>query len=443
MDGADNSLGLYLAIPFCRAKCVFCNFSSLVQGVDGEAGLAHYLDRLVADIGAVPDELRNRGLALGHRLDSVYVGGGTPTLLAPAEIARLFASVRAAFELAPGAEITVESPPGQLDEATVAALASAGVNRLSLGVQSFIEREAALTGRRQSRAQVEAALARLRAAGLANINLDLIAGLPTQTAASWEESLSALIDCGVPHASIYLLELDEASRLGREALAGGHRYHVDQLPDEETSARMYERAVERLTAAGLAQYEISNFARPGCESRHNLRYWRRQPYLGLGLDAASAALRAADAPVGRQPGLAGESASDQAVLYSEGLPLAILNTNASPKPLLWRATTTANLETYLEGRLWEEEELLGTSRQHEEAWFLGLRLNEGVDTTALAQSFGQAAVARALDRARAPLADGLLSASGSRLRLTPRGRLLANEVFALFLDLDEDEPPRG
>ncbi len=166
-------------------------------------------------------------------------------------------------------------------------MAAAGVNRVSLGVQSFVDSEAHASGRLHSRAAVEADLRRLRAAGIANLNVDLIAGLAGQTFASWEESLQALMDSGVPHASVYMLEVDEDSRLGREVLKGGARYRAGLVPSDDAIARMYERAIERLEAAGLDQYEISNFARPGFESRHNLRYWQRRPYLGVGLDASS------------------------------------------------------------------------------------------------------------------------------------------------------------
>ena len=183
--------------------------------------------------------------------------------------------------------MTVECAPGQLADATLEALAKVGVNRVSLGVQSFIDREAQVSGRLHGRAMVLEDLRRLRGAGIANLNVDLIAGLAGQTFESWEESLAVLIDTGVPHASVYMLEVDEDSRLGREMLAGGARYHAGLVPEDDAIAQMYETAIERLAEAGLRQYEISNFARSGFESRHNLRYWERRPYLGLGLDASS------------------------------------------------------------------------------------------------------------------------------------------------------------
>ena len=186
---------------------------------------------------------------------------------------------------------------------TLAAFTQAGVNRISLGVQSFIDREAHQSGRLHSRAIVLNDLRRLRSAGITNLNLDLIAGLADQTFASWQESLSVLLDTSVPHASIYMLEVDDDSRLGRELMAGGVRYHAEFVPTDDSIARMYETAVESFAAAGLPQYEISNFARPGFESRHNLRYWQRSPYLGLGLDASSMLRATPRSSDFREPGL--------------------------------------------------------------------------------------------------------------------------------------------
>jgi oxygen-independent coproporphyrinogen-3 oxidase len=250
------------------------------------------VDRLIEDLKAAREWASRMAVALPCRVDTVYLGGGTPTLLAPELLARLFAAMRTEFDLEPDAEITVECAPGQLADETLEALVRAGVNRISLGVQSFIDREAATSGRLHNRATVERDLRRLRSAGIANLNVDLIAGLAGQTFASWEKSLAALIDSGVPHASVYMLEVDEDSRLGREVLAQGLRYHAGLVPNDDAIAQMYSTAIERLGAAGLGQYEISNFCRPGFVSRHNLRYWQRRPYLGLGLDASSM-LRAA------------------------------------------------------------------------------------------------------------------------------------------------------
>jgi oxygen-independent coproporphyrinogen-3 oxidase len=312
--------------------------------------------------------------------------------------------MRAEFDFEPDAEITVECAPGQLSPETLDAMVAAGVNRVSLGVQSFIDREAQLSGRLHNRATIEEDLRRLRQAGISNLNVDLIAGLAGQTAASWEQSLDALTACGAPHASVYMLEVDEDSRLGREMLAGGARYHAPKVPEDDTIARMYERAIERLQGAGLMQYEISNFSRPGFESRHNLRYWQRRPYLGVGLDASSM-LREA------QP---------------EGLRNAL------------RTKTTDNLAEYSAGPSSVETAWLSLAQQHEEAWFVGLRLNEGVQVAALEPEFGRDAVARAMAAVAKLTEDGLLSFDGESVRLTAQGRLLSNDVFQEFLGLEAE-----
>jgi oxygen-independent coproporphyrinogen-3 oxidase len=329
-------------------------------------------------------------------------------LLAPELLARLFVSLRAEFDLAPNAEITVECAPGQIADATLAALVRAGVNRVSLGVQSFIDREAAVSGRLHSRAVVMEDLERLRAAGISNVSVDLIAGLAGQTFASWEESLDVLLQCGVPHASVYMLEVDEDSRLGREMLAGGGRYHAGLVPNDDAIARMYSIAIEKLggrgNCLGLAQYEISNFCRPGFASRHNLRYWQRRPYLGLGLDASS-----------------------------------MLRTAGGSGPVL-RSTTTSDLKDYMNGPEPVESTWLTPEQQHEEAWFLGLRLNAGVEVAAVQREFGAAMVAPALEAAARLAEDGLVVFDNGTVRLTPRGRLLSNDVFQEFLELGAAVP---
>jgi oxygen-independent coproporphyrinogen-3 oxidase len=346
------------------------------------------------------------GVELPRRVDTVYLGGGTPSLLAPELLERVFGAMRDEFDLATDAEITVECAPGQIGEETLAALAAAGVNRVSLGVQSFIDREAAVSGRLHSRRVVEEDLRRLRRAGITNLNVDLIAGLAGQTAASWEESLEAVVEAGVPHASVYMLEVDEDSRLGREVLGGGARYFAETVPEDDAIAGMYERAIERLERAGLRQYEISNFCRTGFESRHNLRYWQRRPYLGLGLDASSM-LRAADGAA-------------------------------------MRSTTGDELGAFLEGAGAMEVSWLTPEKQHEEAWFLGLRLNAGVDVDAVEREFGGDLVARAMDVVERLAEDGLVSSDGKTVRLTARGRLLSNDVFQEFLGLavEEEQPVR-
>lgn len=394
-------LGLYISIPFCRSKCTYCNFAS---GVYPASEHARYVDRLIEDMAATRTWAAGMGVELPRTVDTVYLGGGTPSLLAPELIARLFAAMRAEFSFQPDAEVTVECAPGQLADATLEALAKVGVNRVSLGVQSFIDREAQVSGRLHGRAMVLEDLRRLRGAGIANLNVDLIAGLAGQTFESWEESLAVLIDTGVPHASVYMMEVDEDSRLGREMLAGGARYHAGLVPEDDAIAQMYETATERLADAGLRQYEISNFARSGFETRHNLRYWERRPYLGLGLDASSM-LREASRDGSRY---------------------------------VLRSTTTDDLKAYLEGPEPVETAWLAPERQHEEAWFLGLRLNAGVKIAAVRREFGREPVARALVVVERLVADGLLTSDGKTVRLTQRGRMLSNDAFQAFLGVAEE-----
>jgi oxygen-independent coproporphyrinogen-3 oxidase len=422
--GAGNSLGIYVSIPFCRSKCTYCNFAS---GVFPASEHARYVERLVEDQRGAGGWAHETGVELPRNVDSVYLGGGTPSLLAPELITKLFRAMRGEFDFDPDCEITMECAPGQLPAATIEAMVAAGVNRVSLGVQSFIDREAQVSGRLHTRAVVEDDIARLRGAGIVNINVDLIAGLAGQTPDSWDDSLGALIRAGTPHASVYMLEVDEDSRLGREMLAGGARYYAELVPGDDVIATMYERAIERLGDAGLMQYEISNFARFGFESRHNLRYWHRRPYLGVGLDASSM-LKGLDDSCSTHAQRVSESASQQVSETAEW---------RRPNPAL-RTKTNDDLNEYLAGpcvaeTAWAETAWLGRVQQHEEAWFLGLRLNAGVDVAALEREFGADIVRPACEVAERLAKDGLLEFDGHHARLTQRGRLLSNEVFQEFI----------
>ena len=402
----DNALGLYLSIPFCRSKCTYCNFAS---GVYPASEHVRYVERLIHDLEAAGGWAGEMGVELPRRVDTVYLGGGTPSLLAPELLGRLFAAIRSEFDLDGDAEVTVECAPGQLAGDTLAALVAAGVNRVSLGVQSFIDREAQSSGRLHNRAMVASDLKRLRAAGIANLNVDLIAGLAGQTIASWQESLDELVGSGVPHASVYMLEVDKDSRLGREMLAGGSRYHASMVPSDDAIARMYGVAIERLGRAGLAQYEISNFCRPGFASRHNLRYWQRRPYLGLGLDASSM------------------------------LGVALDGIGPGQQRHVLRSTTTDDLAAFIEGSQPAETTWISAGRQHEEAWFLGLRLNAGVEVSELEREFGRPTVAPALEVVRRQEEAGLVTLAGNTVRLTAQGQLLSNDVFQEFLDLEPEQ----
>ncbi len=390
------NLGIYISVPFCRAKCTYCNFAS---GVSSVSAHEQYLARVCSEIRSVRQRLGEANIP--QQVDSIYLGGGTPGVLSPALLGELAHTLRQQFAVTSGAEITLECAPGQLDDPTLAAMLELGVNRLSFGVQSLVDREAAATGRFHTRAVVLKDLERVRSAGLANLSIDLIAGMPHQTAASWQESLDALVATGVEHASIYMLEIDEDSRLGRELLAGGSRYHAGTVPSEELTADLYLSAIAFLEQNGLRQYEISNFARTGFQSRHNLKYWRRYPYLGFGLDAHS-----------------------------------MLRT---PTGAALRFSNTAALSGYLSRpEAAEEVHHLNQPEELEEAWFLGLRLQEGVAWRALAAEFGRDQVEAFLPVVR-ELGDlELLTDAAGVVRLTPRGVLFSNEVFARFLGVKEE-----
>ncbi len=432
-SSAGNALGVYISIPFCRSKCTYCNFAS---GVFPASDHARYVERVIADLAGARAWARSVGADLPRRVDTVYLGGGTPSLLAPELLKQLFLGLRAEFDLDKDAEITMECAPGQLTDATLDAMTAAGVNRVSLGVQSFVDSEAHGSGRLHSRAVVEEDLRRLRAAGIANLSVDLIAGLAGQTFASWEESLDALIESGVPHASVYMLEVDEDSRLGREVLKGGARYRAGLVPDDDAIVRMYDRAIERLDAAGLRQYEISNFCLPGFYSWHNLRYWERRPYLGVGLDASSMLL--CDSPLAFRHGSEQERGEDGALPPFSQKARKGWGTRGS----VLRLTTTADLQAYLAGTGTMETEWLGAARQHEEAWFLGLRMNAGVDVAALESEFGLELLRPAMETVERLAEDGLLTFDGERVRLTSRGRLISNDVFQEFLQPEVAETGR-
>jgi oxygen-independent coproporphyrinogen-3 oxidase len=354
--------GVYLSFPFCAQKCTYCNFAS----------------------GVFPRELEDRyQVVLRRELDetvwpwtpeTVYLGGGTPSQIALDDLRELLRRIPGR----PWAEATMEAAPGSFTRQQAAAWREAGINRVSLGVQSFVAGELRKTGRKHTAEMVAGDVALLREEGIPDINLDLIAGLPGQTAASWEVSLDWIERLSPPHASVYMLEVDEDSRLGLEILNNGPKYGAQDIPDEDAIAAMYERAVERLEAMGLGRYEVSNFGRP---SRHNLKYWRLEEYLGFGADAHSSA--------------GGErwQNPETALAYVEQGPGRREATPADPAS---------------------------------ERFFVGLRLSEGI-----------VAAAAELDRWSEPIArfvgDGLLERDGARLRLSARGVLVSNEVLQEFL----------
>jgi oxygen-independent coproporphyrinogen-3 oxidase len=395
-------LGVYISVPFCRTKCSFCNFAS---GVFSRELFDRYIDHVTNDIANSEKIASSSGARFERAVDSIYLGGGTPSVLAPDQLERLFAAVREEFDVLEGAEITVECAPGTLTPGIVKTLLRCGVNRVSLGVQSFVDQESRSVGRLHTRAITLTDIDTLRAAGITNLSVDLIAGLPHQTAESWRYSLDQVIATGVSHVSVYMLEVDEDSRLGRELMAGGTRYHAHFVPDDDATADFYQQACDRLNAAGVRQYEISNFARQGCKSRHNLKYWLRQPYLGFGVDAHSML------PGKRDP---------EAVRFATADDLDKLLAGASRK--------TSPVDR---------------AAAEDEAFFLGLRLNRGLDLRRTVGDFGVPAIVRRAAMMHSLAESGLLECEHSALRLTNRGRLLSNEVFErlMLADLAGQETP--
>jgi len=361
--------GVYISYPFCAQKCTYCNFASGVFSRDLEHA---YADALVREISEYQWEWQP---------ETVYIGGGTPSQLEPAVLARICAAV----PRLPWKEATLEAAPGTISAEKVAAWAEAGINRVSLGVQSFSSRELARTGRKHNAEVVARDIEILASVGITNISLDLIAGLPGQTVASWRESLDWIKRLNPPHVSVYMLEIDEDSRLGSEVLLNGKRYGAPEVPSDDAITEFYEIAVEELARMGVRRYEISNFARPGFESLHNLKYWRLSPYLGFGADAHS---------------FNGEwrwqnvEGPDDYVSCIQG--------GRSPRC----ATTRANLL--------------------EEKFFVGLRLMEGIRPEPSEWSRFREPIQRLV-------AEGWLEQNGSLLRLTNRGVLISNEIFGEFL----------
>jgi len=412
------SLGLYISVPFCRTKCSYCNFAS---DVFSKSAYENYVARLLEDIASSRQLASDMGCAFEETADSVYLGGGTPSILDASQLMRIFAAVRGHFAVTPDAEITIECALGTLTPALIETLLQCGVNRVSLGVQSFVDREAQAVGRLHKRSTVLEEIGRLREAGLHSINVDLIAGLPHQTAESWAFSVSETIATGVPHASVYMLEVDDDSRLGRELIAGGARYHAHFVPDDDATADFYQQACESLGAAGIAQYEISNFARIATrggellsnESRHNLKYWMRQPYLGFGVDAHSML------PTDLQ-----KDESQRAVRFA----------------------TPDSLDAYM-NRAPHTVTPVSAQAAIEESFFLGLRLNRGIDLDRLRKEFraefNPETVVLWESAVQRSVYEGLLEQQGSILRLTDRGRLLSNEVFARFLTEKTEETKVG
>jgi oxygen-independent coproporphyrinogen-3 oxidase len=369
-----------------------------------------YVDCICKEIRQARTAATNLSATLDRSADSLYFGGGTPSLLSPGQFRQIFGVLRSEFDLQDEAEITLECAPGQLSDETLQELLRQGMNRISFGVQSFVDKESAAVGRLHTEQQCWNEIKRLRAAGVAEINVDLIAGLPHQTEQSWRYSVEQAIASGVPHVSVYMLEVDDDSRLGREMLASGTRYHASAVPSEDDAAAWYQLACETFDAAALRQYEISNFAHQGHASRHNLKYWTRQSYIGFGLDAHS---------------MLRSGASDVRFANTDDLDIYLSDTSddAGPFEIVSQAKDSSSIPA----------DIIGREAAFEESLFLGLRLNEGVALASLRNEFGNAMLEDIMPALQEVRDAGLLEIRSDLIRLTSRGRMVSNEVFSRLL----------
>ena len=382
--------GAYVQVPFCQTKCTYCNFHT---GVFSHDLYAPYVDAVAREIAEYPRLLRENKIQEipDTVVDTVYVGGGTPSLLDPKTLRGVLDAIRAGFRC-DFEEVTLEADPETITPEKAAAWRDAGFDRISMGVQSFHDTELKAAGRMHRREDIFNATRILRDAGFHKISADLIAGLPHQTDATWDSSVGELLALRPEHISIYLMEIDEGSRLGLEVLNGGSRYSAAALPTDDVMAGFYERACARLASAGYVHYEISNWALPGFESRHNLKYWRREPYFGFGAGAHSFN--------GTQRWA---NAHDPAAYAS----------------------------TINRGRFAVEQmETVTREQALEEELFLGLRQLAGIDLSEIESKYGTNLAPR-VEQLRA---QGLLEWHGGLLRLAPDRLAVSNEVFVNLLD---------
>jgi oxygen-independent coproporphyrinogen-3 oxidase len=370
--------GIYVHIPFCSSICSYCNFNRGLYDPDLKI---RYVEALRREIAGAP---------AGVRADTIFFGGGTPSLLDPAEIAAIIRAIQARLDLAAGAEVTLETNPETIDRAKLERFREAGVNRLSFGVQSFQDEELKRLGRIHSADRARAAVREARAAGFDNVSLDLMMWLPGQSVETWLANVDALIAAGPDHASLYLLELYPNAPLKEEMARSGW-----SLAPDDDAADMYLAAMDRLEAAGLRQYEISNVARPGRESRHNVKYWSDGEWLAFGCGAH-----------GTRAGVRTKNV-------------------AGTEDYIGRVTNGADPVA--------ERRVLSADERLEEALFTGLRLVQGIDLDRFASRYG-VDVWRKYGAALQPYVEaGWLVHEAARLRLTRAGMLMANEVMAVFV----------
>ena len=374
-------LSAYIHIPFCVNKCPYCGFYSTRY----DTALA---DRFLV---ALDIEMQNRSRNLQDRLfSSIYIGGGTPTMLSPGQFSRLFDLIEKHLPLAADAEITVESNPCTITPRMLDLLKDRGVNRFSIGVQSFSDQVLAKLGRTHSASRAFAAVRAVREAGFRNIGIDLIYGVPEQTEEQWQRTIEAALSLEPDHLSVYSLSLDEGSPLSREARAG--RF---MLPDDEIVERMYGTAIQSLEAAGLRQYEISNFCVPGRECRHNCNYWARGEYLGLGPGAWSF--------IGNTRSMTIADVNEYIARMTGGIPAV------------------------------DTREVLNRDQSAAETLFLGLRRTAGIDLDHYGRMFGPDATKNLRKKIEKFDSSGLFQIENTRLSLTLRGFLLSNEALSSIL----------
>jgi oxygen-independent coproporphyrinogen-3 oxidase len=392
MKSEAKTLGAYIQVPFCQTKCTYCNFHT---GVVSKDRYAPYADAVCREIRETVQQ--NPLVSSEARvIDTVYFGGGTPSLLDAVALREILETLRGTFGFIDGTdkntlEITLEADPETITRDKALAWIAAGFHRVSLGVQSFNDVELKAAGRMHRRADVFSAAGVLRDAGFRNVSMDLIAGLARQTRESWEESVARLTQVRPEHVSIYMLEIDEGSHLGKESLAGGSRYSAGAIPNDDAIADSYEWARGALRAAGYEHYEISNWGLPGFRSRHNLKYWRREPYLGFGAGAHS---------------------------YDGAKRWANVHDSARYVTCIERGISTR-----------EQEQTVTPNEALEEELFLGLRQLDGVDLGRIEQAYGVNLTKRVAELRE----QGLVELSGRQLRLAPNRLAVSNGVFVELL----------
>jgi oxygen-independent coproporphyrinogen-3 oxidase len=408
----ERPLSLYVHIPFCTAKCGYCDFNSYAGQ---ESLIPAYAQALLREAetwsAACP----------GWRAETLFFGGGTPSLMPLAEVERILKGLRRHLGLTPNAEVTLEANPGTVDKPYLSRLREMGVNRLSLGVQSFRDDDLAFLGRIHSAEEARSAYQAARSAGFDNVSLDLIFGLPGQTADRWLESLEEAIGLGPEHLSLYALTIEEGTPLARDVACGR-----TPAPDPDLQADLYLHTAERLAPAGYEHYEISNWARPGRRCRHNLTYWRNGFWLGLGAGAHSHLREKWKLGTRNQePGI-----WDRCYRFAaEVVPKRYIElVNETWKQ--WSQEGTLTMDAMRQVTFREEDD---PSLELSDTLVLGLRLSEGVSLRELRRRFGRAALESHAAAFEEAVSLGLLERLDGRLRLTARGRLLANEVFVRLL----------